>query len=194
MARRRRAYVRVVENEVAIPASALFGTAKLPDSAPASWLRPHYMREDGRLGFSVHAFVVDDGERRVVVDTCIGNDKHRRNPVWSGLSGTLLVRSCRSGYPADSIDRVLCTHLHLDHVGWNTRLVDGEWVATFPHARYLIARDEWEHASAATPSRTRPCSAIRWPIFAAGLDLVTTDHRVSACVSLEPRPVTRRVM
>ena len=55
-----------------------------------------------------------------------------------------------AGYPRESIDTVLCTHLHVDHVGWNTMLVDGEWVPTFPNARYLIGEKEWAHWNSAS--------------------------------------------
>jgi len=182
--------LRVVENEGPIPASALFGPEAEPVAARAPWLQPRFAHADGRLYFSVHAFVVDDGERRCVIDTCVGNDKVRRNPFWSGMQGPFLARLAACGYPSESIDRVLCTHMHLDHVGWNTRLVDGEWVPTFPRARYLLARDEWEHAAAATPDPEEDVfgDSLR-PILDAGLaDFVETDHVVSSCVSLEPAP------
>ena len=85
---------------------------------------------------------------------------------------------------------MICTHLHIDHVGWNTRLVDGRWIPTFPNARYLLARHEWEHWSAdADPvNQTVLGDSVR-PIFDAGLvDLVEPDHAVDAAVSLEPTP------
>ncbi len=177
--------VRIVEFEVPVPASAFFGDSRLPD---APWLAPRWATEDGRLRFSVHAFALDDGERRCIVDTCVGNDKRRRNAAWSGLSLPFLERLADAGFAPDTIDTVLCTHLHLDHVGWNTRLVDGAWQPTFPNARYLIARDEWAHAEGAPsdPGEDVLGDSVR-PIFAAGLvDLVETDLRVSRCISLEP--------
>ena len=84
--------------------------------------------------------------RRIVVDTCLGNDKQgRRIPTWNNLQGPFLADLAAAGYPRESIDTVLCTHLHVDHVGWNTMLVDGQWVPTFPQARYLMGRVEFEH-------------------------------------------------
>ena len=83
---------------------------------------------------------------------------------------------------------MLCTHLHLDHVGWNTRRVDGAWIPTFPNARYWLARAEWEHANAQPiePGEDPLGDSVR-PLFAAGLvDLVETDARVSDAISLEP--------
>jgi glyoxylase-like metal-dependent hydrolase (beta-lactamase superfamily II) len=96
------------------------------------------------------------------------------------------------GYPVDSIDTVMCTHLHVDHVGWNTRLDDGKWVPTFPKARYLFARKEWEHWTTDGVSQITPDDAIGdsvRPILEAGLaDLVEVDHRVSDEVWFEPTP------
>jgi glyoxylase-like metal-dependent hydrolase (beta-lactamase superfamily II) len=85
---------------------------------------------------------------------------------------------------------VICTHLHTDHVGWNTRLVDGQLVPTFPRARYLVARPEWEHWSQAKDHWTQIVMAdsVR-PIFAAGLvDLVAVDHVVHETIRFEPTP------
>jgi glyoxylase-like metal-dependent hydrolase (beta-lactamase superfamily II) len=93
----------------------------------------------------MHAFVIDVGRRRILVDTCIGNDKRRHAPMWNNLQGPFLSDLAAAGYPAASIDTVVCTHLHIDHVGWNTRWVDGRWQPTFPNARYLFGRMEWDH-------------------------------------------------
>jgi glyoxylase-like metal-dependent hydrolase (beta-lactamase superfamily II) len=82
---------------------------------------------------------------RILVDTCIGNDKKRHAPMWDNLQGPFLSDLAAAGYPAASIDTVVCTHLHIDHVGWNTRWVDGRWQPTFPNARYLFGRMEWDH-------------------------------------------------
>ena len=184
------AILRVIESEIPIPPQFLFGETKLPMLETAAWLRPHFVTEDGRLITSIHAFVVDDGRHRMIVDTCIGNDKTRRMAFWSNLKGPFLEQLAEAGYPAESIDRVLCTHMHVDHVGWNTRLVDGRWVPTFPNARYLFARTEWEHWSKepVDPGDDVLGDSVR-PILDAGLaDLVATDHRVSPSVWLEPTP------
>jgi len=181
---------RVVESEVPIPTSFMFGDTKLEILEKAAWLRPHYVTAEGRLVTSVHAFVVDDGHHKIVVDTCVGNDKVRRIPFWSQLQGPFLAHLAQLGYPAESIDRVLCTHLHVDHVGWNTRRVDGRWVPTFPNARYLFGRTEWEHWSAEKPEPGEDVigDSVR-PIVEAGLaDLVESDYCVSPAVWLEPTP------
>src|SRR5438874_11984104 len=101
----------------------------LPDATPDAvrphrWLAPHFADEDGRLRMSVHALVVETPARRIVVDTCIGNDKVRAIPAWSRMRGPFLDDLARAGYAPATIDTVICTHLHVDHVGWNTTLVD----------------------------------------------------------------------
>ncbi len=168
----------------------------LPDATPEacrdiSWLAPHFMNEAGKLIMSVHALVIDTGARRILVDTCIGNDKPRLIPAWDRMQTDFLDHLTAAGYPPDSIDTVLCTHLHVDHVGWNTRLVDGQWVATFPNARYLFARSEWEHwdvnedESVYGPVMS---DSVR-PIVEADLaELVDTNAVVCPEVRLEPTP------
>lgn len=107
------------------------------------WLFPHFVTPEGKLTLSIHSLVVDTPGAKLVVDTCIGNDRNR-DPmaVMSNLATSFLDDMIAAGYKPESIDYVLCTHLHLDHVGWNTRLVDGKWVPTFPKASYLLEKKE----------------------------------------------------
>ncbi|GAA1961926.1 MBL fold metallo-hydrolase [Kitasatospora viridis] len=110
----------------------------------ASWLRPDFAdAEVPRL--ASHSFAVTAGGLRIVVDTGIGNGKERANPAWNGLDTDFLEQLTAAGFPPESVDLVITTHLHTDHVGWNTRLADGAWVPTFPRARYLTSRTEWDH-------------------------------------------------
>jgi glyoxylase-like metal-dependent hydrolase (beta-lactamase superfamily II) len=182
---------RLLESEV--PTRATF---IIPDASPdalarhADWLRPHFMDERGRIVAAVHALVVESQGRRVVVDTCIGNDKERTIPTWNRLQGPFLDDLAGAGFARESIDAVVCTHLHVDHVGWNTMLVDGRWVPTFPNARYLFVRDEWEHWNASGPMIEGDVvgDSVR-PVVDAGLvDLVAPDHRLTDEVWLEPTP------
>ena len=179
--------------------SAKFFFKDPPDDLVARhpWLKPHFANDEGRLLWSIHCFVIESAGRRIVVDTCVGNDKQRGNPAWNRLHGPFLERLTEAGFAPETIDTVLCTHLHVDHVGWNTRLVGDRWVPTFPNARYLFARKEWEHWSQLAPARAAAGAgepdavlgdSVR-PIVDAGLaELVETDHRLSDEVWLEPTP------
>jgi len=95
-----------------------------------------------------------------------------------------------AGVAPEAVDVVICTHLHVDHVGWNTRLADGRWVPTFPRARYLFARREWEHWTSEEEDGTKRILADSVaPVLDAGLaELVEMDHRVSDGIWLEPTP------
>src|SRR5246500_3907679 len=143
------------------------------------WLIPHFATEEGRLKMSIHSLVVETPSQRIVVDTGLGNDKQGRSvPIWNNRTTPFLETMIAAGFAPDSIYTVLCTHLHVDHVGWNTKLVDGKWVPTFPNARYLMGRIEYEHWS---KPQGREDMVIVFgdsvqPVFDAGLvDLVEMD-------------------
>ncbi len=175
------------------------------DILQQDWLRPHFATADGLLKSCIQAFIIDSQGQRIIVDTCVGNDKSRGNAAWNHMQGPFLDDLAQAGCPAESIDTVLCTHLHVDHVGWNTKLVDGRWLPTFANARYLFGRIEWEHwrqesveatagdvdaeiAEAVIDGAAVNQDSIR-PIIEAGLhQLVETDHRLTDEVSLEPTP------
>ncbi|MFE3502266.1 MBL fold metallo-hydrolase [Kitasatospora sp. NPDC059160] len=134
-------------DEVPLPPAT--GPWLLPDATPEvvaghDWLRPDFAGQDGVLHLDSHsfAFVVDG--LRVLVDTGIGNGKQRANPAWHDLRTDYLERLTAAGFAPETVDLVVLTHLHADHVGWNTRWEDGAWVPTFPAARYLTARAERE--------------------------------------------------
>ena len=181
---------RVVEIEGPSPGTFLFEAALPERLLRHAWLKPHFLTEDGRTIGSIHAFVIESERRRIVVDTCVGNDKPREVKNWHMRQGRFLEDLAEAGFPRERVDTVLCTHLHVDHVGWNTMRADGRWVATFPNARYLLGRREWEHWSAEPPGPDRDVrdDSVR-PVLDAGLvDLVETDHRVTSEVRLEPSP------
>ncbi len=172
------------------------GTFVIPQATPEAllagpdWLRPHFVNDAGEAILSIHSFVVESLGSRILVDTCVGNDKPRPIPEWDRRSGPFLDDLRRAGFPPESIDRVLCTHLHVDHVGWNTRLDGGRFVPTFANARYLIGRAEWEFWSQAPEDAFGPVleDSVR-PVFDAGLvDLVEGDEHVTAEVELLPTP------
>lgn len=195
---------RIVELEMpGIDPAMILAGVSADDVRRFRWLQPHYADGDGQLIVSIHAFVVESRGKRILVDTCVGNDKQRNLPVFHLLNTPFLARLGEAGYAPSDIDLVLCTHMHVDHVGWNTMLVDGRWVPTFPNARYLFARQEWGHWRAEDPSLgdvtpesshivLSPDNVMRdsiQPIIDAGLhELVDEDHRLTDEVWLTPTP------
>src|SRR3954470_15853649 len=135
---------KIVELEVTGGSRFILPQATYEAVLPISWLQPHFADERGRLRMSIHALVVETPTHRIIVDTCLGNDKQgRRIPTWNNLQGPFLANLAASGFPRESIDTVLCTHLHVYHGGWNTMLAGGladgpngtrRWVPTFPNA------------------------------------------------------------
>ncbi|MGW4593405.1 MBL fold metallo-hydrolase [Amycolatopsis thermoflava] len=110
------------------------------------WLSPDYANDAGQTLWSLHAYVVETPAHRVLVDAGCGNHKNLPLiPNWGGLDNPFLERMEKAGYRPEDIDFVLATHLHLDHVGWNTTLVDGQWRPTFPNARYTFVEDEFDY-------------------------------------------------
>jgi glyoxylase-like metal-dependent hydrolase (beta-lactamase superfamily II) len=181
---------RIVELETTGGSRFILPDATRDAILPIDWLRPHFADDDGRLRMSIHALVVETPTNRIVVDTCLGNDKQgRRISAWNGLHLPFLTDLAAAGYPRETIDTVLCTHLHVDHVGWNTMLVDGRWRPTFPNARYLMGRVEyahWRDHHEREDQRAVFTDSVQ-PVFDAGLvDLVETDHRIGDELSLIP--------
>ena len=155
-----------------------------------AWLFPHFATPEGDMKISFQCFVVKTGKRRVMIDTCIGNDRRRPYPVFTNMQTSFLKDLARAGCPAESIDTVLCTHLHFDHVGWNTQLVNGKWVPTFPNARYLFSRKEWNHWKKHPRDGSVEAQHLEdsiQPVLDAGLaEFVATDYRICRELRLEP--------
>ena len=156
------------------------------------WLIPHFATEEGRLKMSIHALVVETPARRIVVDTGLGNDKEGRSvPTWNNRKTPFLEIMTAAGFPPERIDTVFCTHLHVDHVGWNTRLAGGKWAPTFANARYVFGRTEYEHwrDHSKEPDKAAVFDDSVRPIVDAGkVDLVTSDHKLCDEISLIATP------
>ena len=132
---------------------------------------------------------------RILVDTGIGNGKGRANPAWNGLSTPYPDRLRGAGFPPESVDLVILTHLHADHVGWNTRRdEDGIWVPTFPRARYVTSCAESDYWSAADIDEARRLMFADSvdPVRASGLldlvDVPPAGTEVAPGVTLVPAP------
>ena len=175
---------RVEEAVTPVPAQALIPLFEASMLQRYPWLQPHWFDDDGLMLLSVHTFVVRSGPTTIVVDTCVGAEPDRPLPTDPAFL-TRLATAVDGG--VDGVDVVVCTHLHFDHVGWNTVVRDGRRVATFPNARYLFGRVELEHLDTDDHMAVRE-PAVQ-PLLDAGLvDVVETDHRITDEVRLIPTP------
>ena len=160
----------------------------------------HWMQDflfDGaanRISLSFHSFLIRAGGRNILVDTCVGNHKERPGtPFWNQLKTTQYMRDLsRHGLTPADIHMVMCTHLHVDHVGWNTQLDNGRWVPTFPNARYIFGRAEFDgHAARQADTPDTPINRGSWadsvlPVVEAGLaELV--EYNFTEPLGLEER-------
>src|ERR1051326_6082803 len=182
---------RIIETEAPWDGTFVVRDATAENVRSVPWLVPHFATPDGRVSMSIHALVIESKGLKLVVDTCVGNDKERKLvPAWHKMQKPFLADLAAAGHSRESIDHVLCTHLHVDHVGWNTMLVDGKWLPTFPNERYLIGRAEWEHWSRSEePDYRQPVEDSVRPVIDAGLaDFVEPNHRINDEVWLEPTP------
>ncbi|MEM8923230.1 MAG: MBL fold metallo-hydrolase [Actinomycetota bacterium] len=161
----------------------------LERAAAAPWLRPHFISKDGYLLQKIQCLIVEIDDLVVAVDTCVGNDKHRTNELWHKLQGPFLDDLTRAGYPPERITHVVCTHLHVDHVGWNTRWIGGQWVPTFPEARYLFVRPEYEHWRSAPglfDGEDVFGDSVAPIVIAGQAEMVGLEHRLSDEIFFQP--------
>ena len=183
---------KIVELETVGSTRFILPLASNEEIQKLPWLIPHFATEEGRLKMSIHSLVVETPTRRIVVDTGLGNDKEgRKVPTWNNRTEPFLEKMTAAGFPPESIDTVLCTHLHVDHVGWNTRLVGGQWVPTFTNARYVFGKIEYDYwkAHSDSPEHAAVFNDSVKPIADAGLtDLVTSDQKLCDEITLIPTP------
>jgi glyoxylase-like metal-dependent hydrolase (beta-lactamase superfamily II) len=162
------------------------------------WLVPdHYSPEQDRLITSIHSWLIRTDRHTILLDSCAGNHKDRPGFArFHQLDTPYLDRLCAAGARPEDIDMVLCTHLHSDHVGWNTRLVDGRWVPTFPNAKYLFSRIETElgdprrsPTAEADPQRRNAFHDSVLPVIEAGQAVVVDgDHAIDDNLTIRPAP------
>jgi glyoxylase-like metal-dependent hydrolase (beta-lactamase superfamily II) len=154
------------------------------------WLVPHFSAEDLKMRLSIHTFVVRTSHHTILVDTCIGNDRSRDIPLWTNMRTDYLGNLAAAGVNPHEVDYVFCTHMHVDHVGWNTRLDNGQWVPTFPNATYLFHQKEWEFWRATEEAnQAQVVKDSLLPIMDAGLaKMVDDDYVIEDGIRLEPTP------
>lgn len=183
---------------------AAFPPAHLLPDLPADaiernlgWLAPnHYDPVKKRFVMGTHSWLLRTSRHTILVDTCIGNHKPRPNsPGFNALELPYLDRLAQAGFKPEDIDFVLCTHLHVDHVGWNTQLRDGRWVPTFPNAKVICSKAELASAEAkANENRAGEDDRAIWqdsllPVLEAGqLQAVEGIHALEVGLTVEPTP------
>lgn len=199
----RRFRIGAVEVILVVEASGpLLRPAELyPESTPESisaqraWMGPAlYDAASDRLVITMQGFVLRSGGKTILVDSCVGDCKQRARPDFDGRQWHWLDRLQAAGVAPQDVDIVLSTHLHVDHVGWHTRRVGGQWEPTFPRARYLFVEPEYAYWSSDAGRQALQRTgdyvedSVR-PIFEAGLaDLVPSDHRIDEAIALVHTP------
>lgn len=170
----------------------------LPDATPdnikkISWLSPDYADDNGKLKAQVQALLVEAGGKKIVVDGCCGDGRERPGlPEWGHLQTGFMDRF-KKVWPPEEVDIVFSTHMHFDHVGWNTTLVNGKWMPTFPNARYIFSKREFAYWNSQpekemADDRDGFAESIL-PVYEAGLaELVADDFRLAPEVSFIPTP------
>ena len=186
---------RVVEQEAPIFAPLEFFPTLTPELLAENlpWLSPKYIDPaTGKVVLCVQSYLVRTPHHTILVNSCVGNHKPRpTRPFWDMLSSDRYEKNlAATGIGVGDIDYVMCTHLHVDHVGWNTRLENGRWVPTFPKAKYLFADRELEHWTAKEKEDQANHPWITnsvLPIVAAGrAEMVKSDHTLNELVQLDP--------
>ena len=191
---------RVLESESPYFALDFLLPGAPPDliAANSDWLKPRFVDPaDDRLILAFQSFVLRTGRHTILIDSCTGNDKERpERPNWHRQKHPFLERMRALGVAPEAVDFVFCTHLHADHVGWNTTLENGRWVPTFPNARYVFAKREYEHwekvhreivaASGAPLSHGSFADSVLPVVEAKRAVFVESDHEFEKGVHLEP--------
>jgi len=158
-----------------------------------SWMEPAGCDpKTGNVVLCFQSYVVKTPHHTILIDSCIGNDKPRPNrPKWNMKTDDTYLRALgAAGFSVDDIDFVMCTHLHVDHVGWNTRLQNGRWVPTFPKARYVFARQEFDYWSEQNAKAEIPpfADSVLPVVEARRHELVGNDHQIGDHVRILPTP------
>lgn len=185
---------RVIEQETSFVPALEMLPALTPEvlAENRTWMRQaKALDEQDTLILCFQSYVVKTPHHTILVDSCIGNDKPRPRPKWNMKTDDTYLRALgAAGFSVDDIDFVMCTHLHVDHVGWNTRLENGRWVPTFPNARYVFAKQEFDHWSAQNAKAEIPpfADSVLPVVEAKRHEFVGNDHQIGDHVRILPTP------
>ncbi len=185
---------QIVEIEAGKIIQSIIPNAIPEEIKKMKWLIPHFADENGILKALVQSFIIKSNDKYILVDTCNGNNKNRPSLLeWSHLKINFIEKMNQIGIFPSDIDYVVCTHLHFDHVGWNTTLINGKWVPTFPNAKYIFSKKEYEYWSG-KPKKEMIDDLMGiedsvQPVIDAGLvELVDDIFKFDKNISLIPTP------
>ena len=189
---------RAIESEVPIFDTFTFFPDATRDVVEANkdWLMPRYIDPNTiEIILCIQSYIIKTSHHTILVDTCVGNHKSRpARPSWHMQNAPFIEELANVGVHPEEVDFVLCTHLHVDHVGWNTKLVDGRWVPTFPNAKYIFSRNEYElwesrHENGEAVPVPLVYEDSVLPIVEAGQAIIVEDtHQIDDGMWLEPAP------
>ncbi|MEC9100002.1 MAG: MBL fold metallo-hydrolase [Pseudomonadota bacterium] len=189
---------RAIESEVPIFDTFTFFPDATRDVVEANkdWLMPRYIDPKTiEIILCIQSYIIKTSHHTILVDTCVGNHKSRpARPSWHMQNAPFIEELANVGVHPEEVDFVLCTHLHVDHVGWNTKLVDGRWVPTFPNAKYIFSRNEYElwesrHENGEAVPVPLVYEDSVLPIVEAGQAIIVEDtHQIDDGMWLEPAP------
>jgi glyoxylase-like metal-dependent hydrolase (beta-lactamase superfamily II) len=189
---------RAIESEVPIFDTFTFFPDATRDVVEANkdWLMPRYIDPKTiEIILCIQSYIIKTSHHTILVDTCVGNHKSRpARPSWHMQNAPFIEELANVGVHPEEVDFVLCTHLHVDHVGWNTKLVDGRWIPTFPNAKYIFSRNEYElwesrHENGEAVPVPLVYEDSVLPIVEAGQAIIVEDtHQIDDGMWLEPAP------
>jgi glyoxylase-like metal-dependent hydrolase (beta-lactamase superfamily II) len=184
---------RVEESRRQFPLSMLTTDESLIEGC-AGWLFPRFADADRNFDMVFQSWIMVVDGKVVVVDPCVGNGRNLPTlPFFHMLDTPFIERFAATGFRPEDVDYVFCTHLHSDHCGWNTQLRGGRFVPTFPNARYIMVRREYDRWDPRRPGHhpsehnAGVFEASVLPVLEAGLaELVADTHRISPSLLIEP--------
>ncbi|WP_315736258.1 MULTISPECIES: MBL fold metallo-hydrolase [unclassified Bradyrhizobium] len=185
---------RIIEQETTfLPAREMFPelTSEMLAAERSALQAAGALDAQDTLILCFQSYVVRTPHHTILIDSCIGNDKPRARPVWNMKTDDTYIRAlATAGVSVDGIDVVMCTHLHTDHVGWNTRLDNGRWVPTFPNARYVFAQREYDYWVAQNAKTEVPpfADSVLPVVEAKRADIVKDGFAIGDHVRLLPTP------
>lgn len=183
---------RVIEAMRHLPAESMFPESSMEIlHEHRDWLYPEFIDENNQLIMTIGSILINDGGTKIVVDTGMGNVVPEAMAGIEVPGSQYLDDLAAAGFDAESVNFVICTHLHVDHVGWNVRKEGDLFVPTFPNARYIFtseAMTAWREQVPSEAASDGIPESVQVVLDAGLVNEVETNHLVSEHVRLESAP------